>query len=122
MKNAGTSKNILLVEDDYSIRELMTELLEGEGYTVSIAENGRDALDILERGSLPSLIVLDMSMPIMTGREFLDVQTEDLRFQKIPVLVVSAVADEKNTMGATAFIRKPADLNVILAMVDRYAN
>jgi CheY-like chemotaxis protein len=115
-------KKILVVEDDFSIRELMHDVLTGEGYEVAVAENGQDALDVLKRQAAPALIVLDMTMPVMNGREFLDVKLVDAKISKIPVLVVSAIADEKNTVGATAFIRKPVDLNVLLALVERYAS
>ena len=114
-------KKILVVEDDFSIRELMKDVLEGEGYAVSSAENGFDALQILRGQTNHALVILDMTMPVMSGREFLDALLADHKIAKIPVLVVSAVAEERNTVGAVGFVRKPVDLNVLLALVEKYS-
>jgi CheY-like chemotaxis protein len=75
--NDSTEKSvILIVDDDADSRELLSELLAKEGYAVVCAENGRDALDYLSR-SIPSLIILDLMMPIMSGWEFRERQRAD---------------------------------------------
>ena len=65
--NDSTEKSVILIVDDHAeSREVLSELLTKEGYTVVCAENGRDALDYLSR-SIPSLIILDLMMPIMSA-------------------------------------------------------
>src|SRR4051812_25195654 len=74
-KKAGPmqkTKQVLVVEDDASIRELLTELLETESYHVITAQNGADALALFERKIVhPCLILLDLMMPVMDGPTFL---------------------------------------------------
>ena len=69
----------MVVDDDKSVRELFTYALEFAGYVVTTAENGLAALNLLRRDPRPSLVILDMEMPLMTGRQFLD---EIAKFEK----------------------------------------
>ena len=108
---------ILVVEDDQDIRETIKDFLEMEHYRVLTANNGSEALLVLMSGVKPSLVLLDMMMPIMGGREFLDIILKDSALAPIPVFVLSAIADSKNTEGAAGFIKKPADLEVLSKMV-----
>ena len=85
--NAG--EYILIVEDDFDIREALTQILEEEGYAVREAANGREALDVAAR-ELPSLILLDLMMPVMNGWQFRAEQIKDPRLAPVPVLVISA--------------------------------
>ena len=62
-------KKILIVEDDISIRELLVEILEGQGYQVSSSINGSDGIKSLEK-STPDLILMDVMMPVMDGYTF----------------------------------------------------
>src|SRR6516165_3917335 len=84
----GTGKNILLVEDDEIVRRAIQMVLEWEGYYVECARNGQEALDTLRAGSRPSLILLDILMPVLDGEEFRREQLQDPRFASIPVIVV----------------------------------
>jgi CheY-like chemotaxis protein len=79
--------SILLVEDDLDIRACVFALLSAQGYGVTIAENGRAALEQLGESPEPALILLDLKMPIMDGWEFLRAQHADRRFAHIPVLI-----------------------------------
>ena len=92
----GNGRRILVVEDDRDIRESLQDLLEVEGYAVTTAENGRDALEQLQRMDAPSVILLDLMMPVMSGDEFLRELRKDGALASIPVLVVSAWTDEAN--------------------------
>jgi CheY-like chemotaxis protein len=114
--------SILVIEDDDDIRNTLVDLLESEGYTALAAENGKVALEKLHEIPKPCLVLLDMMMPIMNGREFLDEIMKDSVLAPIPVLVVSAIADRSNTTGAVGFIRKPIDIDVILRLVTQYCN
>ncbi len=106
-----SARQILVIEDDRDIRITLQELLELEGYAVEIAENGQRGLDLLRSGSRPSLILLDMLMPVTDGRTFLDKVAEDAQLSQIPVVIVSATVSLGQTPGARATVRKPADLD-----------
>lgn len=81
---------VLVVDDDTSAREGLSELLDAKGYTVLQAENGQIALDVLKKmPHLPCLIVLDLAMPVMDGRGFLKQRALDPILRDIPVVVVS---------------------------------
>lgn len=87
-----TQASVLIVEDDRDIRECMADALEVEGYSVALAGNGREALDLLRAGVRPDLILLDLLMPVMSGWEFRQEQLSDPLLSGIPVVVVSASA------------------------------
>jgi CheY-like chemotaxis protein len=116
------AKRILIVEDDTSIRELLVELLESEGYEVDAAVNGLEGLKQLE-SKQPDLILIDLMMPVMDGYTF---RTEQLKNQKwaiIPTVVMSAEANAKEKMKSyqiTAFLSKPVELDTILKTVESY--
>ena len=112
-------KNILIVEDDKDIRETMQEALELEGYPVQTAFGGHEGLRILKLGNT-CLVLLDMNMPLMSGREFLDIVLKDPTISSVPVFIHSAIATKENTYGAVGFIKKPADLEEILLIAKKY--
>jgi signal transduction histidine kinase/CheY-like chemotaxis protein len=80
---------VLLVEDDAPTRAMTRRMLENEGCTVSEAENGLVALECLER-ERPSLILLDLGMPVMDGFEFADQVRQRPEWQSIPIVVLTA--------------------------------
>lgn len=111
-------KTILLVEDNEDLRELVSMALRTDGYSVYEAENGRDALQQLETmGSRPCLLLLDLMMPVMTGAELLQVLSERGELDSLPVVVLSAGGQPSQAAGAQKFIRKPADLRLVLSVV-----
>ena len=111
---------ILIIEDDQDLRESMKDALELEGYKVQTAANGKEGLSAIKNIPKTCLIMVDMLMPIMGGREFIDTLKQDLELAQVPILVVSSVATKENTNGAIGFIKKPADLNTILQMIQTY--
>lgn len=119
---APTKKTILVVEDDFGIRECMRVFLEYEGYRVVAAANGQEGLDKVRQLPRPSLVLLDMLMPVMNGRGFLDVILKDPVLSLIPILIVSAATGTESLAGATAVISKPVNLDSLLASVVQYAN
>ena len=119
------TKQILVIEDDNSIRELLVELLESEGYTVTSAINGLDGLKKLEKGSLPNLILIDLMMPVMDGYSFRIEQLKSDIWSNIPTVVMSAEATAKEKMknfNITAFLSKPVELETILKTVADYCS
>ena|SRR6185436_11468343 len=111
---------ILVVEDDFDIRDALTQILEEEGYTVRSAANGREALDTVGNGTIPSLILLDLMMPVMNGWQFRAEQLKDARLASVPVLVISAdphLRAKIDAMGDVGFLKKPIHLDDLLSAV-----
>jgi CheY-like chemotaxis protein len=84
-----SNHNVLVIEDDDATSELMTRLLQKEGYVVTNARNGRFALDCLGREA-PDLILLDLMMPEMDGFQFIAELRKHKEWNAIPIIVVTA--------------------------------
>lgn len=114
---------ILVVDDDAALREAISEVLEDSGYEVSCATDGADALAQLRRGALPSVILLDLAMPVMDGWAFRQVQRDDPRLAAVPTLVVSATYEPDDraieSLRPDAFLPKPFDLGKLIAAIQR---
>lgn len=118
------TKRILVVEDDTSIRELLVELLESEGYAVASAVNGLEGIKYLQSQGIPDLILIDLMMPVMDGYSFRSEQLKNDSWAKIPTVVMSAEANAKEKMknfNITAFLSKPVELDTILQTVAQYS-
>jgi CheY-like chemotaxis protein len=122
----GPRPRILLVEDDDEIREALTDVLEQQGYEVEGARNGREALDMLHDHDHqhPRLILLDLMMPVMDGWQFRHKQLEDPMLARIPVVVLSAMANLRARgadLHAAECLAKPVDVDYLLQAVSRYS-
>ena len=115
-------RTILIVEDNEINRMMLSELLSSE-YMVLEAENGQQALDVLERKKDEiSVILLDITMPVMDGYTFLSIAKEDPSLASIPVIVTTqsdSEADEVAALshGATDYVAKPYKPQIILHRV-----
>ena len=117
---------ILVVDDDFELRDSLCAALEEEGFAVAGAGNGREALDYLRRDSFrehrPCVVLLDLMMPIMNGWEFRAEQRRDPAIASIPVVVLSAFAqandEELHDIGT--FLRKPVDIPTLVAALRPY--
>ncbi|MDD5863682.1 MAG: EAL domain-containing protein [Firmicutes bacterium] len=113
------NKTILVVEDNAINREMLTDILSSQ-YTVLEAENGQEALEILEQsGEEIAIILLDVIMPVMDGYTFLDRIKQDAEWSLIPVIVMTQGSSENDEVtalahGATDFVPKPYRPQVIL--------
>ncbi|MFZ7310700.1 hybrid sensor histidine kinase/response regulator [Comamonas jiangduensis] len=117
---------VLLADDSMSVRRLAQHLLQASGYRVATAADGLEALQLLEEGHLPALLIVDVEMPDMDGMELLRRVRADARFQHLPVVMLTAhaagpVSHKAISMGAQAFLTKPYSPNELLAQVRRYA-
>jgi len=112
--------SVLVVDDDVNIRKMMIAALRRDGYSFIEAANGREALDAM-RASHPSVVVLDLMMPVLSGWDVLKEREADSALRSIPVIIVSANrAPEIATAvdkGICAFLPKPFDIGVLTALV-----
>jgi CheY-like chemotaxis protein len=109
---------ILVIEDDFVLRIALAELLRSEGYRVESAANGLEALTRLKTPPRPSLIVLDIMLPRMSGREFRSRQLAVPALAGIPLVVVTAVglsAEDRALLKPDRVFYKPLDTAAYLA-------
>jgi CheY-like chemotaxis protein len=112
--------NVLVAEDDHDAREVLVALLRRHGYDAVSVANGREALEEIHRTSPPRLVLLDLSMPIMDGWEFLGERERDPALRSIPVIVISgerAPAERVAAVGAK-FLTKPVVPAQLLKMIE----
>lgn len=116
-------KHIVVVEDTADLRTTIVELLRMEGYLVSYASHGKEAL-VLLREIKPDLIITDLLMPEMNGFDFIARVRENFLWQSIPILVFSAMPPRENEkkvlqMGANSYLKKPSTLEGLLDAVKK---
>jgi two-component system, chemotaxis family, chemotaxis protein CheY len=107
----------LVIEDESDLREAACEFLSGAGFVAIPAQNGVDALNLLRRRGRPSVILLDLTMPVMNGYEFLRFLREDQVLQGVPVVVTSAIDDLPE--GARYLLRKPYEVSSLVDVLAR---
>jgi CheY-like chemotaxis protein len=110
----GDSHQVLVVEDDPSLREIYAGALRGYGHDVRTAADGAAALHALDNGWQPCIVFLDLRMPGMDGWELNKRLRQDERWRAVPVVVVAAhfrIDQEAAEMGAAAWLQKPFDLS-----------
>lgn len=118
-----TRTSILIVDDDADIREALVDVLTDHGYASHAVAHGGAALAALQAGMRPSLILLDLMMPVMDGLTFRQHQLADPDLRELPVLVISAGNDlsvHAASLGAVETLRKPIDLDKLLDAVARH--
>ena len=111
------SPAILIVEDNSDTNDALVGLLTLRGYNVRGALDGAEALEYLEAGLKPCVIVLDLRMPTMDGQAFLRVITEDGRFNRIPVIIYSAVRESVVADMVLANMQKGRDPEILLNLI-----
>ena len=116
--------SVLIIEDDDGVAESLAAILREEGYFVESATNGAEALRRLGERPLPTLILLDLMMPVVDGIDFRRRQLADAELSKIPVIIISArpdVAEQAQTLHADAFLQKPMSFEELLHVVQNRA-
>jgi two-component system, OmpR family, response regulator CpxR len=111
---------VLIVEDDEQTRDAMREILEDEGYVITCAVNGEEALKVLAEQPRPRLILLDLMMPVMNGWELLRALRDSAALAGIPVVVLSSVSAADAPPGVPT-VKKPASMRTLLRLVEEYA-
>jgi CheY-like chemotaxis protein len=112
--------DVLVVDDEEFVLEVLEDILTKEGYSVIACTNGSEALDVLQHVR-PSLILLDIQMPIMDGAEFREVQRHDRDLLRIPTVVMTASNEEMQLdLAVVDTIHKPVRKRDLLGLVARY--
>ncbi|MCC7449779.1 MAG: response regulator [Anaerolineae bacterium] len=122
------SKRILVVEDDYQLRDLLRIVLRDEGFDVETVPDGQVAMDKLtaekEAHTLPAMIILDLNMPVVNGWEVAKWLDDDPALRHIPVIVTSATQEQgeaAKALHADAYLLKPFSTDEILGVVELFS-
>src|SRR4030042_4233173 len=113
--------NILIAEDSPTQAEQLRYILETEGYQVSVARNGKEALSLLSK-SRPTAVISDIVMPEMDGYQLCRQIKADERLKDIPVILVTSLSEPRDVIkglecGADNFITKPYDETFLLSRI-----
>jgi CheY-like chemotaxis protein len=115
------SKQILVVDDDAGIRETLCEALELEGYQVVCLEHGQAALDYLQSAAPPCVVLLDVMMPVMDGRELRRQMLRDPKLAQIPVVIITAGGTgAASGVAAVDVLYKPLRIETVINSVGRH--
>ena len=112
---------VLVVEDEWAIADWLQSLLAEEGYGVTVASNGRQALDILKHEK-PDLVLTDFMMPILDGQQLLAAIRKDPALADIPVVFMSSLQEpavRQRADGYRAFLRKPFRETELLRVLEQ---
>lgn len=113
---------ILVVEDDADLRLLHVEVLEDAGHAVRSAEDGLEALEVIDRHGPPVVVVLDLRMPRMNGWDLAARLRADPDLRDISIVVVAAhyqIREEAAALGAQAWLHKPVSIDDLASVVGR---
>jgi len=113
--------SLLIVDDNEMNRDMLSRRLQRQGYTVAVAEDGRQALDMIKAQNF-DLVLLDIMLPGMNGYQVLEHMKADYALHDIPVIMTSALDDTESIarcieMGAEDYLTKPFDMVVVKARV-----
>jgi DNA-binding response OmpR family regulator len=113
---------VLIVDDDEMMRAFLEEYL-GDRYRTTTCENGQEALEAVRGDDSPSIVVLDLNMPVIDGFRFLDEVRGDHAFDSLPIVVLSGADDSETRVrclraGADDFILKPFNPDELSARID----
>ncbi len=116
-------KKVLVVDDEMMNRDLVCKILRKEGFFVIEAVNGKEALSILKNDRV-DLVLMDLMMPVMDGFEAIEAIREESRYDKLPLIAVTALSDGETrqkvlSLGADGCILKPFVLFELVESVKR---
>jgi two-component system phosphate regulon response regulator PhoB len=111
---------VVVIEDDQDTRDVLEYLLRAEGFGVRAFENAAVALDELRTGLRPSMIVVDLHMPGMSGLQFREAQVSDPDLTNIPTVMLTGEAlspDTRARLGAVHIMQKPVSPETLLETI-----
>lgn len=125
ISNAPTPQKILVVDDEAVIRDMMTDILDLEGYPIEVARNGREALDILASADAQTsyLIFLDLMMPVLDGYEFSQTLSQDPARRQQHIIVLMSALDQlakATTLRVDQTMPKPFTVDDIMHVIQTY--
>jgi len=122
MNQNNQTRKILVVDDDPVIRDMMADILEFEGYSISIARNGSEALQLLRSGE-EYLVFLDIMMPVMSGRELCAlIEADPYLRERHRIILMSAMdnLEEAATFEVDAILQKPFVVDDVIEVLEPY--
>lgn len=124
--NMANKKKIMIVDDDKDILFTVKQILESKGYKVYPFDNGRDFLKALDDGIKPTLVILDIMMPEMSGWDVRRRLDENPNWSQIPVIFMTArtneTAEEMYESYGVGYIKKPFDINGFMDVIEGIAS
>jgi DNA-binding response OmpR family regulator len=108
-------RRVLVVDDDEAERSALANLMQEDGYDVVLAEDGEEALAVLDRGAPPALVLLDLMMPRVNGWQVLQAMERTTRLADIPVIVLTAFGARAGLPAGCRILHKPFEREVLLA-------
>ena len=119
----ANKKRIMIVDDDKDILTSVRQILESNGYKVYSFDNGRDCLKKLKEGKKPTLMILDIMMPEMSGWEIQRRLTENPKWKRIPIIFLTG-RDNETAVNmykryGIEWIKKPFDINELKSCIER---
>jgi CheY-like chemotaxis protein len=112
--------NLLLIEDDSDLRKVIQEAVEIDGYQVTLAYNAEEALALLNDGYLPTVIMCDITLPHMSGLDFLKQIRKNIFWSRIVIIAMSGTEKMQQAAldaGATYFLVKPFSFRELFDML-----
>lgn len=114
--------NILLIEDDKIVREIITNLLELKGYSVYSANNGKQALVLIDKLE-PDLVITDLMMPVVDGFELINAINKNKYLKKIPIVILTGTTNHddlfnERNLKFDLIIKKPFRNNELLQNIE----
>jgi CheY-like chemotaxis protein len=110
---------VLVIEDEHELRGMITHWLESKGYVAVEAADGNDAIELIEAGLEPDVIVLDLALPRVTGRAFLAWLRAQPEHQHRPVIVTSGEYDALSETDAQGVLAKPYQPDLLAQELER---
>ncbi len=125
MSDLNLCRNILITDDNDGVREALIAALSSHGYAATGARNGRDAIEKLSKMPGPTLIFLDLMMPVLDGWSVLEVWNKDPAFSENRVVTISAVnlksrTDARIPRNTVGRLQKPLTFKSVFELVQKY--
>lgn len=122
MNQSNNTRKILVVDDDPVIRDMMVDILDFEGYSISVARNGHEALQLL-RSTQDFLVFLDIMMPGMGGKELCSVLKADPQLRDRHIVILMSAMDnleDASSIEVDAILQKPFVVEELIGILEPY--